>query len=240
MSTSYHNESHGKSSNSHIGNAGNPLGRLPIWERLLLGSSLIQGSSQPQSVLDSVAILATAPRSYWKSTRRRPTEQGIIADYLAVLTYACERFPSTPIILYGHSLGGAAAVCLSAQVRAETFPCVQGLILENPFASIPWMVKALYPQKWLPYHYLGGLAFDKWDALGAMRDVREGTLLNRLDKNMLVVLSMKDEIVPNEMGKALFEAASDNLKSGQEHSTRRLAIIPGALHDNAWTVRQWR
>ena len=102
------------------------------------------------------------------------------------------------------------------------------------------MVKALYPQKWLPYHYLGGLAFDKWDALGAMRDVREGTLLDRLDKNMLVVLSMKDEIVPNEMGKALFEAASDNLKSGQEHSARRLAIIPGALHDNAWTVRQWR
>ncbi|KAI0086912.1 Alpha/Beta hydrolase protein [Irpex rosettiformis] len=225
------------------GNAGNPLGRLPLWERLILGTSLSPGFSQPQSVLDSTAILAIAPRSYWKSTKKTPTERGIISDYLSALNYASLRFPSTPIILYGHSLGGAAAVCLSAQVKSGAFPHVQGLILENPFASIPWMVKALYPQKWLPYHYLGGFAFDKWDALSAMRDVREGKLLDRLRRDVLVVLSQKDEIVPNEMGKALYEAAqtgSSSEKSGQEPGSGHMVNIPSALHDNAWTVRQWR
>lgn len=103
------------------------------------------------------------------------------------------------------------------------------------------MVKALYPQKWLPHHYLGGLAFDKWDALAAMRDVVEGTLLARLREDMLVLLSQKDEIVPNEMGQLLYEAASlSPSEPGTATSLRRMVVIPGALHDSAWTVRRWR
>ncbi len=193
-----------------------------------------------RSILDSVAILAVAPRSYWKSSKRTPTERGLISDYLAALSYAAERFPSTPIILYGHSLGGAVAVCLSAQIKADDFPHVRGLVLENPFASIPWMVKALYPQKWLPYHYLGGFAFDRWDALSVMRDVQRGTLLGRLRKDMLVVLSEKDEIVPNEMGQALYDASKLQEEVGREAPQRRLVVIPGVLHDNAWSSRRWR
>ncbi|KAI0772234.1 Alpha/Beta hydrolase protein, partial [Irpex lacteus] len=220
------------------GNAGNPLGRLPLFERLLLGTSM-PGSPASQSILDSVAVLAVAPRSYWKSSKRTPTERGLISDYLAALSYAAERFPSTPIILYGHSLGGAVAVCLSAHVKVDDFPQVRGLVLENPFASIPWMVKALYPQKWLPYHHLGGFAFDRWDALSAMRDAQRGTLLGRLRKDMLVVLSEKDEIVPNEMGQGLYNASKVQAEPGQEAS-KRLVVIPRVIHDNAWSSRQWR
>lgn len=90
------------------GNAGNPLARLPIFECLILPSS----SSSP--ALQDTAILAIAPRSYWKSTNATPTERGITSDYVHALTYACTRFPTSSIIMYGHSLGGAAAVCLAA------------------------------------------------------------------------------------------------------------------------------
>jgi uncharacterized protein len=138
-------------------------------------------------------------------------------------------------------LGGAISVCLSSQVKREHFPNVKGLVLENPFASIPWMVKALYPQKWLPYHYLGRFAFDKWDALGAMCSVRQGTLLDTLRKDMLVILSQKDEIVPNSMGMALLRAAqSVNLKKMDTTSSSRSVLITGALHDSAWKNTQWR
>ncbi|KZT09202.1 uncharacterized protein LAESUDRAFT_722928 [Laetiporus sulphureus 93-53] len=155
-----------------------------------------------QAPRQRVSVVAAAPRSYWRSSSRTPTERGILTDYTHVLSYTVNRYPDVPIVLYGHSLGGAIAVCLTAQLKASDYPTVKGLILENPFASIPGMVRALYPQRWLPYRYLAPLTFDKWDAVAAMRsvDVRHDSLLARLSTNMLVLLSEKDEIVPTSMG----------------------------------------
>lgn len=216
---------------------------MGLFERLLLGTSLTPYTSprsqQSKSAVDDAAILAVAPRSYWRSTNRTPTESGIISDHKHAVQYAVNRFPSSPIVLYAHSLGGAAAVCMAAQTQAHEYSQVKGMILENPFGSIQWMVQALYPQKWLPYHYLGRFAFDKWDALSAMRNAVPRSLLHRLSQNMLVILSEKDEVVPNEMGRALFEA-SDVRSSEAAASLARIATIPGALHDNAWTNRRWR
>lgn len=198
---------------------------------------------QPDALNDT-AILAIAPRSFWKSIPRRPTEWGVLSDYQHALAYACKRFPSASIVLYGHSLGGAAAVCLSASLQdTETYRNVKGLVLENPFASIPAMVKALYPQRWLPYHYLGGFAFDKWDALGAMQQAQRerGSLLTRLSHSILVILSKKDEIVPYEQGLSLFNAVSSDVLSETGGEVRsRLVVLRRALHENAWTERQWR
>lgn len=122
---------------------------------------------------------------------------------------------------------------------------VKGLILENPFASIPAMVKALYPQRWLPYHYLGGLAFDRWDAVSAMQCAREGdgSLIARLSRSTLFILSKKDEIVPHEQGLSLFEAAAQggpSLEDGETGGGSKLVVLRSALHENAWTERQWR
>lgn len=227
-----------------IGNAGTPLGRLPAFERLLLGIRLSQNSALPSDSLSETAILAIAPRSFWKSTPRRPTEVGLLSDYEHALSYACRRFPFSNIILYGHSLGGAAAVCLAARIRDEgIYHNVKGMVLENPFASIPAMVKALYPQRWLPYHYLGGFAFDKWDAVSAMSRAQvqdDNSLLRRLSQSMLLILSKKDEIVPNEQGLELFEAANSGPSDGSEARRSRVVVMTTALHENAWTERQWR
>ena len=230
---------------SLAGNAGNPLGRIPVFERLLLSPSF---SPEANSRLENTAILAIAPRSYWKSSSRTPTERGITSDYVHAIDYAKQRFPSSSIILYGHSLGGAVAICLSSQLSADKYPSVRGLILENPFASIPGMVKALYPQRWLPYRYLSRFAFDKWDALTAMQTAPTGSLLAQLAGRTLVILSKKDEIVPNEMGESLFRAAvnigtipkpySDS--KADESALRRLIVIDSALHENAWQDRKWR
>lgn len=140
-------------------------------------------------------------------------------------------------------MGGAIAVCLAAQLNALDHPSIKGLILENPFASIPGMVKALYPERWLPYHYMGPLVFDKWDALQEMQNMHEASLLRKLSQNMLVLLSEKDEVVPTEMGRALFEAASDTptvIPSPKPLMRRgELVVIRGALHEDGWMRRQW-
>jgi len=167
-------------------------------------------------------------------------------DYTRVLSYAVDRYPGATIVLYGHSLGGAIAVCLAEQLNSTDYSAVKGLILENPFSSIPGMVQALYPQRWLPYRYLAPLAFDKWDAVAAMRSVKDrpSSLLARLSKDMLVLLSEKDEVVPPTMGMGLYGEGLSATGSRTERatagdSTRRQIVIRGALHENAWTERQW-
>lgn len=138
-----------------------------------------------------LTLLAPAPRSYWLTTRTTPTERGILADYCASLAYLHAIYgPDARFVLYGHSLGGAAAVGLLKQLEQGPFtprisqhspkvpfgsPRISGLILENPLPSIPFMIRALYPQKWLPYHWLGPLAFDRWNALGELERLAQAS-----------------------------------------------------------------
>ncbi|TDL22415.1 alpha/beta-hydrolase [Rickenella mellea] len=217
------------------GNTGNPLHRLPVFSEILLTCKVI-----------SPTILAPAPRSYWRSTNRTPTERGILSDYKHSLHHAIQRWPGVPIILYGHSLGGAVAIRLLASLHSDDgkYDAITGLILENPFASVPAMVQALYPQRWLPYRYLGPFVWDKWDALAAMKEVqqeqRRRTVLARVAPHVLVLLSEHDEIVPREMGQALHAASKSDGQGGVAGvGESRPVVIQDALHDNAWMQRQW-
>jgi len=66
------------------------------------------------------------------------------------------------------------------------------------------MVSAIYSQRWLPYHYMGPLVWDTWDALGAVSDAPSESVLHRVLGDTMVVLSEHDEVVPVEMGHELF------------------------------------
>ncbi|KAF8876389.1 hypothetical protein BD779DRAFT_1677793 [Infundibulicybe gibba] len=202
--------------------------------------------------LRNLAVLAVAPRSYWKSTSRKPTQGGILADYYHVLKYALDRFPESNIVLYGHSLGGAAALCLLSRLRegeggaeglmdAEKhiwfdprFKRIKGLVLENPFSSIPGMVRALYPEQWVPYRYLAPLAFDKWDAVGGENSTPDWAKYD-------VMVSENDEVVPKEMGQKLFQIGSRCGVTGERSSdgVGKEVIMRDALHENAWEKREW-
>ncbi|VDC01371.1 unnamed protein product [Peniophora sp. CBMAI 1063] len=199
------------------GNAGNTLQRLPKFAALL-------------DAAPSTLILAVAPRSFWSSGGGRPTQAGLTADYLRLLAYASERFPDARVIVYGHSLGASIATCVLAATPA---PQVHSLVLENSFASIPDMVRALYPERWLPYHYMGDLVWDTWDAVGAAGASKPDSALARVIKTqrMVVLVSEKDELVPPSMGRAIAEKAGDGA---------RVVSVRGALHETGWTRKQWK
>ncbi|GAA5819991.1 hypothetical protein JCM10212_005638 [Sporobolomyces blumeae] len=250
-----------------------------------------------------IMVIAVAPRSFWQSTRTTPTEASVVTDYLSVLRDASRRHgPDAKYVLYGHSLGGAAVVLLLERLRQPPFrsratdisrpasrsasapavddrlePPVSGVILENPLPSIPYMVRALYPQKWLPYHYLGPFAFDRWDAIGRLatlaRERRDGRSLHEVEGTRempsLWLRSERDEIIPTDVGqdgvRTMFRDWCDALE-GEDRSSASLASRqddgddgPGdvrkeltvglqarwvdvrtALHDMAYTEREWR
>ncbi|GAB1525739.1 hypothetical protein RhiTH_008905 [Rhizoctonia solani] len=234
--------------NHSLGNAGNPLHRIP---KLRLLVETLMGSFERE-----VKVVAVAPRSYWKSTKQSPSEAGFLSDYTAVLEWISTAYPHSPVVLYGHSIGGSIAMNLLGSLPTGSTSLasrVRGLVLENAFTSIPAMVRAVYPSKWLPYYYLGPLVFDKWDALSAIRQcglslsppmAPSSALQNVIlsSPSILIINSENDELVPSQMGEQILDAAS---KVHQELSNPlgtgpRRVVIPGALHDGAFTKRQWR
>ncbi|CAE6530904.1 unnamed protein product [Rhizoctonia solani] len=217
------------------GNAGNPLHRIPKF-RLLAGKLIVDNLER------EVQVIAVAPRSYWTSTKTSPSEAGFLSDYTAVLEWISNAYPNSPVVLYGHSIGGSIAVKLLASLPASTR--VRGLVVENAFTSVPAMVRTVYPSKWLPYYHLGPLVFDKWDALSTLSHERSSALRNVIlhPPSILIINSENDELVPAEMGREMFDAASfvyHGLSKPLGTGPRRV-LIPGALHDDAFTKRQWK
>lgn len=236
------------------GNAGNPLHRIPKFRLLLDGLMDNLGRE--------AVVVAAAPRSYWKSTNKSPSEAGFLSDYAAVLEWISTTYPRSPVVLYGHSIGGSVAVkllgSLPAHASSNPNPApealgsrVRGLVLENAFTSIPDMVRTLYPSKWLPYYYLGPLAFDKWDALGTLRrctrsdsaEIPQRSVLQKViisPPSVLIINSGNDELVPPQMGQDMFDVISRIYGRAEAGSGPKRVVIPSALHDDAFAKRQWK
>ena len=119
----------------------------------------------------------------------RPSEDGLRRDAQAAFDAAAESAPGLPVILYGHSLGGAVAAGL-AQDRPAA-----GLILEGTFASARDMAARLYP------------AWPVAPFLSVRFDTAAGTAaLSGLPK--LIGHSPDDDVVPFQSGRTLHAAAA--------------------------------
>ncbi|KAL8788197.1 MAG: hypothetical protein Q9195_007412 [Heterodermia aff. obscurata] len=115
-------------------------------------------------------IVALSYRSFWTSSGH-PSEAGIKLDASAVVDWVTENFPSimnggnenVSLVLWGHSLGASVAVDAAAASTTSRLDNnkdkegieIKGSLLETPSVSVEAMLWTLYPQKWLPYRYLG-------------------------------------------------------------------------------------
>ncbi|CAG8496876.1 13225_t:CDS:2 [Ambispora gerdemannii] len=180
------------------GNAGNVIVRLPIFMLTLL--------SARNGQLSNLTIIAPSYRGYWQSTGR-PSERGLQSDAIAVYEYIHQNFPTNPLYLYGHSLGGSVAIYLAKQIQDyNNNHQLRGIILENVFTSIKDMIVTIYPQKWLPYRYLINFPFlirNKWDNV---------TMIREINVPILFLSSRNDEIVPQKQMRQLYLVAEKTPK----------------------------
>ena len=144
-------------------------------------------------------------RGYGRSEGEIATEKDMYADADAAFDYVVNDrgVPSERVVLYGHSLGTAAAVDLASRRICAA------LILESGLSSADDMatVKLRWMPKWL--HALGTNRFDSVAKLaGVVCPV-------------LVAHGERDNIVPTDQGRALFAAANE---------PKKLIIVPGADH----------
>ena len=143
-------------------------------------------------------------RGYGRS-EGRPSEKGLYRDTDAAYAYLVEHGTSPEnIILYGESIGGAFAVDLAGRKS------VRALILESTFTSIAAMVRRSMP--FIPSFILA----TRLDSLHKIPAV---------SVPKLIFHSVDDEIVPFEMGKALFEAAVEPKRMVQLRGGHNTAFL---------------
>jgi pimeloyl-ACP methyl ester carboxylesterase len=176
-------------------------------------------------------IVALSYRGFWTS-KGRPTQRGIELDAAAILDWICTREETqnnpTTMILWGQSIGAGVATNATARyiqrqnVVMGKSPNITGLLLETPFVSIKDMLIALYPQKWLPYRYLGPFLRNHWNSREALEIVAAQS--PAVLPKVLLLTAGSDELVPEFSGIELEEICKIN------DITVTRQVIPRALH----------
>lgn len=110
-------------------------------------------------------------------------------------------------MLWGQSLGAGVAATAAATASAEARDAegtskekeieIQGLILETPFTSVRSMLSTLYPQKWLPYRYLGPFLRNHWDSEAALRSMGDCSHHHHPPPNIIATTSPTSTPTPN-------------------------------------------
>jgi hypothetical protein len=149
-------------------------------------------------------------RGFGESDGGFPSEQGVYRDAQAAWDYLVSERGVNPadIVMYGHSLGGAIAIELALH-----HPEAAGVVVESSFTSIRDMAKLEARYAAIPLGLLLNQRFDSIDKVG------------RLVLPVLYIHGTADEIVPFEMGKALYDATP---------TARGFVAVPAGRHeDNA-------
>jgi fermentation-respiration switch protein FrsA (DUF1100 family) len=148
-------------------------------------------------------------RGYGKSQRDDPSEDGLYHDAIGAYDYLTRIRKIRPerICIFGRSLGSTVAGELAARRPASA------LILESSFPSIEAVAKLHYGG--LPVHWLLGAEFRLIDRLP------------QLSLPKLIIHGDKDDIIPIELGRQVFEAAKP---------PKDWYVIPGADHNNTYEV----
>ncbi len=170
------------------GNAGNIYHRIP---------DLIQLQKA------GVNVIGAGYRGYGKS-EGSPSEEGIYQDANATLKYATEElgFSQSNIIIFGRSIGTAAALKISANRD------IRSLILVTPLTSGKAHAKAT------GLALFSSLAGNSFNNLSRIKSIKTP---------LLVIHGTNDHVIPFSMGKEIFDAAQ---------TEKTFIKIEGAGHNN--------
>jgi len=154
-----------------------------------------------------ISVLIVDYRGYGGSGGT-PTEDGLYRDGRAAFDWLAERNPGRLPALFGRSLGAAVA----ARVAGER--PVSALILESPFTSAPDMAERIFPVPGIRR-----FVRSRFDTRAAVR---------KIAPPLLVIHGTDDEIVPFDMGRAVFDAAAS--------ADKTLHAVPGGHHNDTYLV----
>jgi hypothetical protein len=155
------------------------------------------------------SVLAIDYRGFGKSTPALPSETLAVEDARAAWDWLAQQYPNRPRYIFGHSLGGAIAIELAAQVNDEA-----GTLVEGTFTSIPDVVST-FKWGWLP---VSPLITQRFEAVKRVADI---------GSPLLVVHGAQDQLISPALGRRLYEAATGKkafvlVENGSHHNTNSI------------------
>ena len=135
-------------------------------------------------------VLIADYRGYGQSTGA-PSEDGLYRDAEAMWQHVTDQRGIDPsrIVFFGRSMGGGPATWLAARTSPGA------VILESVFTNVPDVGAHHYP--FLPVRALATTQFDN------------ASRVARIDAPLLVIHSRGDRVVPFELGRQVFAAATE-------------------------------
>ncbi|XP_068406444.1 protein ABHD12B [Eschrichtius robustus] len=165
-------------------------------------------------------------RGFGDSTGK-PTEDGLTSDAICVYEWTKARSGTTPVCLWGHSLGTGVTTNAAKVLEEEGFP-VDTVILEALFTNI-WVASINYPLLKI-YRKLPGFLSMLMDAL------RKDELVSLNDENVkflsspfLLIHGEDDRTVPLEFGKKLYEISHNAYRNKER--VKMVTFPPGFQHN---------
>lgn len=160
------------------------------------------------------SVLAIDYRGFGKSIEfgsedTLPSEERAYEDARAAWDWLAQHHGGRPRYIFGHSLGGAIAVQLAAEVDDAS-----GLIVEGSFPSIAAVI-ASSRWGWLPVAPLVTQRFDAGSRIGKVR------------APVLVVHGSDDQLIHPDLGRTLYEQAP---------APKRFVLVEGGSHHNTNAV----
>jgi alpha-beta hydrolase superfamily lysophospholipase len=157
------------------------------------------------------SVLAIDYRGFGKSTNELPSEKLAAEDARAAWDWLARQHPERPRYIFGHSLGGAIAIDLAARVDDEA-----GTLVEGTFTSIADVVSS-FRWGWLP---VSPLITQRFESVKRVADI---------GSPLLVVHGGQDQLIPPELGRRLFEAATGPkafvlVEGGSHHNTNAVGL----------------
>ncbi|MDP2415986.1 MAG: alpha/beta fold hydrolase [Hydrogenophaga sp.] len=157
------------------------------------------------------SVLGVDYRGFGKSTNELPSETLAVEDARAAWDWLGQQYPGRPRYIFGHSLGGAIAIELAAQVPDET-----GTLVEGTFSSIPDVVST-FKWGWLP---VSPFITQRFEAVKRVPHI---------GSPLLVVHGSQDRLISPELGRKLFDAATE---------PKAFVLVEGGSHHNTNSVGQ--
>ena len=151
------------------------------------------------------SVLGIDYRGFGRSTAWLPSETLVAEDAWQAWQWLARQHPQARRFVFGHSLGGAVAVRLAAEVDDEA-----GLIVEGGFTSTADVLRST-SWGWLP---VAGLITQRFDA---------GSRIALAGSPVLVVHAEQDGMIAPALGRALFDRAMP---------PKRFLLVEGAVHEN--------
>jgi fermentation-respiration switch protein FrsA (DUF1100 family) len=168
------------------------------------------------------SILAIDYRGFGQSKGQLPSEASVYEDARIAWERLKQIQPDPQKrLIYGHSLGGAVAVDLAAELGRDAQKGnepiqARGLIIESTFTNLADVASSVASKRTsLPVRWL---VSQKFDSIDKIADVH---------MPVLIVHGTADQFVAPQFSEALFEAAQE---------PKNLLMVPGGNHNNSMNL----